>query len=658
MITFTNPAAIQASKGIAPVSGGAPPSSRQQEIDAARAKYGITPVTQTPQTPPSAPVERSFMKNLVSAPATMIARPFQALSAAGDYIGTRMEERDATPEQQTAVQNAERDRELERQKDTGSVIAPEPKDMADVKKDVGRGVQTVAYGMGPVSGGAAFGFGNALEEGHDALSVPTAVETALGAAGGKLLGVLGKPIFNTAGKVVGKVTPEFLQDLAGKGTKAIQDFAEAHDIFPESVSKAINNGVDTVEKVANVPFDVAKKPFTAAKNAVENKISEVKDARIPGAIDDLEQSYRDIAENRIPTKRKLNQTDKATTLKDNAGTDGRTPQRVLAESGVIPEHNDMTFTTHQQADNIRNEVVHLSNANRKALGEVEQATQPILTQKLFDRAESRINAGNGTASDKKKMIAAAKQELLGLGEEVKITQLDAEKSAQWSKVKFDAAVPQLQRDYHYHMAKAMQEEIENVAKEAGHNDVAQINREIGDQLEAAKFLDSLDGRKVMNGQIGKHFLRLSGTILGSGAGPLGSISGALGGEAVSRMLASHSILSPVNRHLLRDLEAREPEVYAKVIEWIKQQQEARSSRLALPEGVTRLGGEEFKGKPTNEFENNFRNNSIIDSNIKKLPAPTPTIVTPNTQGTPNTIIAPYEAGGNKGRVGGVEQRLK
>ncbi len=157
-----------------------------------------------------------FLKSLLSPVATMIARPFQA---GAELLGASSQSVDATTK-----------------KLTGGLVAPVPQNAADVKKDVGRGIQTVALGAGPESmalSGAGFGLGGSLEQGNDLFSVQTALQTALGAGAGKILGLVGKPLFNVAGKVVGSVTPAFLKDLVSQGNKAIIDFAAQHEILPQ-----------------------------------------------------------------------------------------------------------------------------------------------------------------------------------------------------------------------------------------------------------------------------------------------------------------------------------------------------------------------------------------------------------------------------------------
>jgi hypothetical protein len=202
---------------------------------------------------PSNPIG-DFAKSLVSAPATMLARPFQAVAELGG----------------TALGDKNIDQQVNdfSQKYGGGLIAPTDQNFGDVGKDVGRGIQTAALGLGPVAGGAAFMGGNAITEGKDPLHV--ALDTALGAAGGKVLGLLGKPVFNAAGNVMGKVTPQFLQDLASKGTQAIQDFAAAHDILPEAVSGAINKGADVLNNAAEAPFNAVGDAIKVPAQAVSD----------------------------------------------------------------------------------------------------------------------------------------------------------------------------------------------------------------------------------------------------------------------------------------------------------------------------------------------------------------------------------------------------
>lgn len=209
--------------------------------------------TEAPQPKGDNPIV-GLAKDIISPVATLAARPLQA---GAELLG-------ASDKQVNDVSD----------KLSGGLVAPVPENGADFEKDLGRGAETVALGLGPVAGGAAFGGGASLEQGNDLLSPTTAVDTVLGLAGGKLLDVAGKPIFNAVGKVVAKVTPELLSDIASRGAVAISDFAKAHNILPAQVSHVINEAAGMADKVANKPFsaalDAAKATVAPIKGAKEN----------------------------------------------------------------------------------------------------------------------------------------------------------------------------------------------------------------------------------------------------------------------------------------------------------------------------------------------------------------------------------------------------
>lgn len=206
------------------------------------------------------------VKSIVSAPATIIARPIQAVA---ELAGVSPEDVDKYSS-----------------KFSGGLVAPVPQNAGDVEKDIGRGAETVALGLNPVAGGALFGAGNSLEQGNNLFSGQTAFDTVLGAAGGKVLDTIGKPIFNAAGKIIGKVTPEFLNGVAAQGTKAIQDFAAAHDILPENISKGINNAAEKVNAAANLPFDAARNAIKGPAATPEEQAA-IKDAAHLNKVVDL-----------------------------------------------------------------------------------------------------------------------------------------------------------------------------------------------------------------------------------------------------------------------------------------------------------------------------------------------------------------------------------
>ncbi len=109
-------------------TGYAPPAPPQQEVSQEKEKSGgfLSDVG-------------NFAKGLVRAPATIVARPFQL---AAELAGAKAEDVDKF--------------------DLGGIIAPTSKNMGDVVKDIGRGAETVALGIG---GGTAASAGGSLLKG-------------------------------------------------------------------------------------------------------------------------------------------------------------------------------------------------------------------------------------------------------------------------------------------------------------------------------------------------------------------------------------------------------------------------------------------------------------------------------------------------------------
>jgi len=198
---------------------------------------------------------KSMAKAIVSPVATMLARPFQA---GAELLGASAEDVNKFTKG-----------------NFGDWVAPVPQNFGDVKKDIGRGMQTAAMGLGPVSGGAAFGTGMSLEQGNDLFSKETAINTGLGLAGGKLLDLIGRPLLNGAGMVIGKITPQIIKEVAGRGAQATEKFMAQHAILPEGASNLINKGAQTAESVANAPFKAAGNAMKAVGPSSEGMMNRV-----------------------------------------------------------------------------------------------------------------------------------------------------------------------------------------------------------------------------------------------------------------------------------------------------------------------------------------------------------------------------------------------
>jgi len=162
-------------------------------------------------------------KSIVSPVATMIARPIQAGAELAGVSDQKVNE--------------------VTQKYGKGWIAPTPQNGADLKKDFGRAVETVAAGLpgktigATIAGGAAFGAGSSLEQGNDLISKETAKQAAIGGAAAGVLHTVGTALSNAFGKKL--TAAEFLQKAKEKAPYTIPDAAEPPPGYFDKTVKAL-----------------------------------------------------------------------------------------------------------------------------------------------------------------------------------------------------------------------------------------------------------------------------------------------------------------------------------------------------------------------------------------------------------------------------------
>jgi len=223
----------------------------------------------------------NFVKGLVSAPATIVARPFQL---AAELAGVSPETVDKY--------------------NFGGLIAPTPKNANDVFQDVGRGLETISYGVGggaAVKGlegvakgsliqatkdaalqgakaGAVAGLGSSLEEnGSNATFEDMAGRTLTGAGIGGVTGGL----IPTGGAIIKNVVPGLARGAAGLAGRAVQGAenatarAAAVNAAPKAEANAMRSGIQdeviNFVKSANQPTKNSfEKMLDVHKAAVSN----------------------------------------------------------------------------------------------------------------------------------------------------------------------------------------------------------------------------------------------------------------------------------------------------------------------------------------------------------------------------------------------------
>lgn len=170
-------------------------------------------------------------KAIVSPVVTTVARPFQAVSA---LAGGDLDKIDKF--------------------NLGGLIAPIPRSNEDLKKDVGRAIQTAAFalptgkiatrlggGLAAKSAtfgaeGAIFGAGASLEEGNELFSSETAKTVGLTTGIGAVLPIIGAGISKTFGKTARKV-PEVIPETQIEKPLEKTVARQVEEVIPEYKTK-------------------------------------------------------------------------------------------------------------------------------------------------------------------------------------------------------------------------------------------------------------------------------------------------------------------------------------------------------------------------------------------------------------------------------------
>ena len=98
---------------------------------------------------------------------------------------------------------------------------------------------------------------------------------------------------------------------------------------------------------------------------------------------------------------------------------------------------------------------------------------------------------------------------------------------------------------------AMKDTIEELAEGV---DVKQANARVSEFYTTKKILEMRNGARLPNGRLGGMMARLTGAVIGSGAGIEGSIAGALTADKVVQLLSDPQVSTSLQRTLIRRLE--------------------------------------------------------------------------------------------------------
>lgn len=315
---------------------------------------------------------------------------------------------------------------------------------------------------------------------------------------------------------------------------------------------------------------------------VENTKSKIQNK----AVDSLETKYQELSGTTKPNIKTLDKNKKIVDLKNAAGTEGKTPERILAENGIVPKAENSKLRTTEQAQEFIKRVEPLQEINNAAIKSMSKKVSSVNLEEqrkaALEIANTTFNKDAGIAKGLAKEINQEYDDLIAeYGDNIPLDKLNDIKIAR-GKTVFDTTRPQL-NSANNAIRKVAQKTVEDVARSNGYTEVAQMNRHIGDMLEAAKFLEGLNGTTISGGRL----TRLAAGLIASTAATSipGKIAAAVGGDYIAKLLIDASVSSPIKRLILRNLEVKDPKSFLIAQKWLADQGVLRDTYLALPAPV-------------------------------------------------------------------------
>ena len=687
-------------------------------------KYGVAaPVA--PVAPQEGSMIGGMVKSLVTAPATMIARPFQAVQSAWQLAGmdikgneakakelndeayrlafslrtAREEDKPAIKTRVQEIQNqvSEISRKLGEganwKPSAGGIIAEAPENWGDVKKDVGRGIQTVALGLTApgtiLASGAAFGVGSSLEQGNDLFSWDTAASTLLSMGFAKSIDKWGKPVINYVGGKLAGFAPTALKEIAAKGEGAVLDFMAKNKLLggvAAPLSEKITAGAQAFDTGINKG---ASSMWQGAKN--------IRDSQYPNLSDKareqhFEQTETDklIAPGRDNHKSFKSSTDVLNESKRRGiDLEQRVKDTKIYDDVVIDDTGHFD-TLDAQAGLLDDTLSHIDKELMHVFEAVEPGVPLVRSNEVLQAQLNRANSSDMLPEDKANFIKKLwlrygpdSAEAAAYRQGYKLRDLYKSKTARTKGV---YKKPKAGGETTISDKLSIQEkELESKA----FNDLLRQRTPEGARLDdyfkaqesnyqLVEYLKTLHSKMAPKGKFAKAMGiagQVTGGLLGlKMGGPFGFFPGKQFGGILGNTIMN--LPNPLKVAALKRIPVKTPEIYAAIEKFTKEMQEAASSRLQIGAGPS--AAEKIKTTGVNTLTpnpepiplqypyrettsgerivNDYTQNSRRLFNTPQLPAGNNAIRMPS-EGTPNVVGAPYGAGGNQGPVGGMSQRV-
>lgn len=394
-------------------------------------------------------------------------------------------------------------------------------------------------------------FGSALEIGSFAL--PTGAVARTGVAGARLAGLarLGKP-------AVAKTLAESVRLSAGIGAGSGAMFEAGRAIGEEDTTigqvasrtagGAVGGGV--FGAAFPVAGRLAAKTVTPISDAIRSMGGQITTPMINRAKTAQLNDFRTLIKNTAGTETKYQKSIKS----------GKDPAEVMVKYNLMPERTvadnrsiktDFTVAFNKTFDYVK----ELAEAQKEI---AQYARQRVGIPEFVDRADSILKKYSNSLeymTNKSKLdqsissfLESKRVSSKGLTANNIIDLLvDANR-------KYDPNVPYI-RNVDEAIGDAAREYLNKIMP--GDDLSRRLRSEMGDLIDARKMIDptkggTLHNRPVKSGVLSRLAARGTGAIIGAsaGAGPIGAVIGAIGGDAIATIVQKFSISNPIRQKIL------------------------------------------------------------------------------------------------------------
>jgi hypothetical protein len=407
-----------------------------------------------------------------------------------------------------------------------------------------------------------------------------------------------KPAVNQAADALSN-TPDMKEFADSKAGAAIdnanigvqqkyQSWAKAHPEAAKNLEATVNiaqllaapEGESTVKGATS---NVAREVGAGVKNLATDVGSKV--AEVPGSMKaGLQDHYVNQASSEWakPTTIAKPAYNKATDIYKAAKANGHDIGNTLVKNKISPADHieNGTYTTTETADKIRADAAKMSKeVLRPSLEKADLAagTPKVSVDDVIKQAKTNIQK-NPTLTAENKAALISKLDETGNalkkqhGEGMGLADLHDEKITRDFNSKY-SPVDDIATNNEAIKNKAVADAARKLLEKNAPSEipVKDFNAELQKQYQAANYLDALNGKKAPV-SVGAKMRQTAGKVVGAAVGSSlgGGVLGGVGGYHLGGMVESllENIRNPLKTSLLKNLEATNPEAFAKVQDYL------------------------------------------------------------------------------------------